>query len=61
MHLESGDRVRVKDSIREGLGVVKEQAELAGQEFNVSHHVGYGIVLVGCDFVFKPTDLERID
>lgn len=61
MHLEPGIKVRVKDSIKNCLGISKEQAELEGQEFIVSHHVGYGIVLVGCDFVFKPTDLERID
>lgn len=61
MHLEPGDRVRIKESVKEGLGVVKEQTELAGQEFNVRRHVSYGIELVGCDFIFKPTDLERID
>lgn len=60
MYLEPGDRVRVKDSIKKGLGIVKEQVELAGQEFIVSHYVGYDVVLNDCDFNFKPCDLERI-
>ena len=61
MFLEPGDRVRVKDNIKEGLGIVKEQVKLAGQEFVVSHYVGYEVVLNNCDFDFKPCDLERID
>lgn len=61
MHLEPGDKVRIKETVYESLGYCKEQMELAGQVYEVSHHEGYGIVLKGCDFAYKPTDLERID
>ena len=56
MHIQKGDLVRVKTDLEYGLGVVEEQLEYRGKEFEV----GYGLLLMNNPFVWKPTDLELI-
>ena len=42
------------------MGVVEEQLEYRGKEFEVEFEVGYGLLLENNPFVWKPTDLELI-
>ena len=60
MHIQKGDIVRVKTDLEYGLGVVEEQLEYRGKEFEVEFEVGYGLLLMNNPFVWKPTDLELI-
>ena len=60
MHIQKGDIVRVKTDLEYGLGVVEEQLEYRGKEFEVEFEVGYGLLLMNNPFSWKPTDLELI-
>ena len=60
MHIQKGDIVRVKTDLEYGLGVVEEQLEYRGKEFEVEFEVGYGLLLMNNPFVWKPSDLELI-
>lgn len=57
MMMHKGDLVRVREDLKAGLGVVKEQLEYAGKELMVDFEIGYGICLKGNDFVWKNSDL----
>ena len=60
MHIQKGDLVRVRQDLEYGLGVVEEQLEYRGKEFEVEFEVGYGLLLMNNPFVWKPSDLELI-
>ena len=60
MHIQKGDLVRVRQDLEYGLGVVEEQLEYRGKEFEVQYEVGYGLVLMNNPFSWKPSDLELI-
>ena len=60
MHIQKGDLVRVRQDLEYGLGVVEEQLEYRGKEFEVEFEVGYGLLLMNNPFVWKPRDLELI-
>ena len=60
MHIQKGDKVMVRTDLEYGMGVVQEQLEYRGKEFEVEFEVGYGLLLMNNPFVWKPTDLELI-
>ena len=60
MKYKVADKVRVRQDLEYGLGVVEEQLEYRGKEFEVEFEVGYGLLLMNNPFVWKPTDLELI-
>ena len=60
MHIQKGDKVMVRQDLEYGMGVVQEQLEYRGKEFEVEFEVGYGLLLMNNPFVWKPSDLELI-
>lgn len=60
MHIQKGDLVRVREDLEYGMGVVKEQLQYRGKEFEVEFEIGYGILLKGNDFAWMPQDLELV-
>lgn len=62
MNINIGDKVRIKTSLKRGLGVCKEQLMYKGNEYIVAFKLGYNAVLLkGNDFVWNQEDLEVID
>ena len=55
------NRVKIKESLKEGMGVVKEQLEYIGQIFEVERYEGYSVKLKGNDFNWKSSDIEVIN
>ena len=60
MHIQKGDLVRVREDLKYGMGVCKEQLEDAGKVFEVEFEIGYGLLLKGNDFAWMPQDLELV-
>ena len=60
MHIQKGDLVRVRQDLEYGLGVVEEQLEYRGKEFEVQFEVGYGLLLMNNPFVWKPSDTLQV-
>ena len=55
-----GSTVRVKASLKKGMGVCEEQLEYKGKCFTVAVHLGYAVMLEGNDFVWSMSDLEVV-
>lgn len=55
------NRVKIKEGLKEGMGVVKEQLEYIGQVFEVERYEGYSVKLKGNDFNWKNSDIEVIN
>lgn len=60
MFLNAGDKVKIREDLREGMGVVKEQLEYAGKIQEVECLAGYGVVLKNNPFSWKQTDLIKV-
>ena len=60
-NIRIGDKVRVKASLKKGMGVCGEQLNYIGQEFTVACRWGYNAAMLkGNDFVWNTNDLELI-
>ena len=60
-NIRIGDKVRVKASLKKGMGVCGEQLNYIGQEFIVTCRWGYNAAMLkGNDFVWNTNDLELI-
>ena len=55
-----GSTVRVKASLKKGMGVSEEQLIHKGECFKVSGRLGYAVTLQGNDFVWSMSDLEVV-
>ena len=53
-----GSTVRVKASLKKGMGVCEEQLKDKGKYFKVSGRLGYAVTLENNDFVWSMSDLE---
>ena len=55
-----GSKVRVKASLKKGMGVCEEQLMYKGECFKVSGRLGYAVTLQDNDFVWSMSDLEVV-